>query len=536
MKRIKNADNNYLSEAQKSDDTQRCRISSFCIVQRTDEGVLLYHTVTGELLLLAFSEYEILNNGRDSDETWFRQLRDHGFLVSEDTDEYAVVDEMRVKRQQMNETAISSYTILPTTQCNAQCFYCYEKGISEQAMTLKTAEAVVSYITEHNAHNKISLSWFGGEPTVASDVITFICTRLREAQIEFESGIISNGYLFDEKLIRIAKDCWNLKNMQITIDGTETIYNATKNYKSAAESPYRIVLSNIRNLLDAGIYVSVRINLGQHNETDVYDLLSELREQFSGNKYFSIYVRPINNCYSDDRYLELVEKSTDINIMLVKSGEGGKINLPSFRAHSCMADSKSAVLINPNGELGKCEHYIYKKLYGSIFRDDEDIEILNDWQERVVFRTCRRCPLYPTCYILKGCEGGRYKCSETEMNNKIREIQNSMLAVYYKWKHGLEIFKSQKSFILKYSLRIDVSSDQTTARFFQNDSSNIIQNIEVNDTAKDILVFLRERHNFRDIISMLNNKYDTSNYPLEDIVVNYLEFLLRSQLIMAENI
>lgn len=52
--------------------------------------------------------------------------------------------------------------------------------------------------------------------------------------------------------------------IQVTLDGTEGVYNAVKRYVDAGEkSPYQVVLANIRGLLDAGVRVIVRLNVSR---------------------------------------------------------------------------------------------------------------------------------------------------------------------------------------------------------------------------------------------------------------------------------
>ncbi|MEI3172875.1 MAG: radical SAM protein [Lachnospiraceae bacterium] len=123
---------------------------------------------------------------------------------------------------------ITSYTIFTTTDCNARCFYCYEMGRSRIPMSDETAHKAAAYIAAHCGGEKVHLHWFGGEPLFNKQVIDIICTDLAEKGIVYESMIISNGYLFDGATVEQAVSHWKLKNVQITLDGTEEIYNRSK--------------------------------------------------------------------------------------------------------------------------------------------------------------------------------------------------------------------------------------------------------------------------------------------------------------------
>lgn len=71
-------------------------------------------------------------------------------------------------------------------------------------MTEDTAHEVAAYIANNIKHNKAHLRWFGGEPLVAKNIIDIICQDLANSGISIESSIISNGYLFNEKMVHQA--------------------------------------------------------------------------------------------------------------------------------------------------------------------------------------------------------------------------------------------------------------------------------------------------------------------------------------------
>jgi sulfatase maturation enzyme AslB (radical SAM superfamily) len=58
--------------------------------------------------------------------------------------------------------------------------------------------------------------------------------------------MFSNGLLFNDENIIKAKEIWNLKKIQITIDGTEPFYEKIKNVPSGS---FNILLANIKKLL-----------------------------------------------------------------------------------------------------------------------------------------------------------------------------------------------------------------------------------------------------------------------------------------------
>ena len=78
----------------------------------------------------------------------------------------------------------------------------------------------------------------------------------------------------------------SLKYIQITLDGTSDIYNATKHYVNPSHN-FNLVLDNIQKLVDNKIRPSIRINTTDDNTDDVMNLIDILYNRF-GNT-ISVY-------------------------------------------------------------------------------------------------------------------------------------------------------------------------------------------------------------------------------------------------------
>ena len=89
----------------------------FCAEQPHDNGVLMYNLLTKELLFLTQEEYD---HRLELD-----YLREHWFVVPENTNDKEYVDLVKwvLSTRQKKSDDITSYTIFPTTDCNARCFY-----------------------------------------------------------------------------------------------------------------------------------------------------------------------------------------------------------------------------------------------------------------------------------------------------------------------------------------------------------------------------------------------------------------------------
>ena len=420
--------------------------SSFVISKEVPEGLLLFQTLTCEMVLAC--------KGRE-DTSSDEFLREHLFVVPQSLDEKKLVNQYRTLRKMIDaindENIPSSYTIMTTTDCNARCFYCYEKGRSRIPMSEKTAMKVASLIKRNHSKEpkkEVNLHWFGGEPLYNGKVIDLICRELEKSGVPFKSGMTSNGYLFDEDTVQRAVNLWKLQKIQITLDGTETIYNRSKAFiYDGADSPYQRVVRNIGLLLDAGIKVTVRLNLGLHNADDLFALVRSLSDLYGSRKGFGCYAHALfeesagsGNVRQTDESRRLVyEKLEQLESLMANLGIKGKdASLPKeVRQNWCMADNGKSLMIAPTGDIGLCEHYSEDHFISHVDSadvvDEEMVAKFRERRERI--ELCDNCPIYPQCIRLKMC-GESANCTPEKVENQVNQIRFAMMRTYEKYRSG----------------------------------------------------------------------------------------------------
>ncbi len=400
-----------------------------------EDGVLLYHTLTGELLLLTAEEA-----GREESDGKLRaELIKKHFLVREDFDESAFGAQIRRIAEAMtpSEKRINSFTVFTTTDCNARCPYCYELGRPRRPMSDQTAHDAADYIVRACGGGKVTLRWFGGEPLYNPGAIEIITGELRARGVPFRSLMVSNGYLFDAETVRKAKREWALERVQITLDGTEEQYNKIKRFLHAEGSAYRRVLENIGLLLDAGIKVSIRMNASRTNMEDLCRLTDELAERFRGQKKISLYSVLLRDFTEDGTHPETEAKALamwdDLQSRILSSGLGELKPLPrQLQTNGCMADNDGAVTILPDGRLGKCEHESEQLLVGSIYTGVTDAETAARWKARVEVPQCRTCVLSPMCIRLRLCAWTGDRCTDGDRARMRLSLKQMILYENYR--------------------------------------------------------------------------------------------------------
>ena len=335
-----------------------------------EDGMLLYHTLTGELIL------------RENDDDCEDFMIEHGFLVPQDYNEQKMADQLRsVASMLAKKNEKTSFLIYTTTDCNARCFYCFEQGCKRVKMTVETAKSTADYMIRVSGDKILKLTWFGGEPLYNIEAIRMICSELSAAGKSFRSAMVSNGYYLNADIAKEAHENWNLSLVQITLDGTKEVYQRTKAYIERDENAYERVINNIRSAAEAGISVLIRFNMDQNNAQDLFLLADELKDKLAGLSNITgqcellhEYTGKIGLFSSETEAAETWQKLQE---KLDKQWPGRKMNLP-----------RSPIV----------------------------------------------CVFYPQCIILKRCNSADRGCTESVKRRKCWETEQKILAAYRQYK------------------------------------------------------------------------------------------------------
>ena len=118
-------------QVKKRDD--HYRLSFSCVSLFLENKTLLFNNITKELIQIPAS----LASLQEED---FDYLISHWFYVPEEFNEMRLADELLSVIQLIPISPKHyTYTILSTTQCNANCFYCFENTIKKYPMKKETA-------------------------------------------------------------------------------------------------------------------------------------------------------------------------------------------------------------------------------------------------------------------------------------------------------------------------------------------------------------------------------------------------------------
>ena len=102
--------------------------SIFNISQPFKNKILLYNTFTTSLVELTNDLYNDIFIEKNFSHSEVTLLFNMGFLVDDSYDEARAMENIRCEVIKNSSEKIANIIIAPTLECNAHCFYCFEKG------------------------------------------------------------------------------------------------------------------------------------------------------------------------------------------------------------------------------------------------------------------------------------------------------------------------------------------------------------------------------------------------------------------------
>ena len=441
-----------------------------------DNGELLVlNTFTGKLYKVHSKNAKMVNDilqqrNIDENKVPLYSLISEKLLVPSTADEYAYFRSCCSNIIHQSELGL---TILPTHQCNCRCVYCYE-NFNGGIMSSLVQDNLIKFVKNQiNRYASLNVSWFGGEPLLAMDVIkklsqNFInLCRIRKKQ--YGASITTNGTLLTIEVFRELQKC-RVYTYQITIDGTKEIHDAQRPLTTGGSS-YDLIIDNLVRIKQTirvnSFKIFVRINLTKSSLNNIDDYIHTIEELFGDDPRFIIHFNVAGN-WGGDRiggFLdELLTQSDNVSDKIKYSLDKLNSIFPvqnvdnSYRGSFCFSPGCNVgycnhFTIDTNGQVFKCAQIIRDSIpkigdlgvYPFVWDEYENSKWVYLASNESVSEKCQKCCLLPTgCYHYNNCIVAQYKNKYTDMlqpsvaecqgpkvkiENYIQELDNNKLYI-----------------------------------------------------------------------------------------------------------
>lgn len=274
--------------------------------QVDDQAILGYNSLTTALAELSAPEFAALQQFCTEPGNGYFEARGlgafrddlvkDGFLVPDDADEIAQIGATHAALKAQRERTIG-LTLVPTLDCNFRCTYCFSYARSER-MSAQVQAALLRFVAARlPGANGLSVTWYGGEPTLCLDVIETVTVQLRDMCERYgakylPAGMVTNGYLLTEKVAQRLKVA-GITHAQITLDGDRDTHNRRRPLQGGVGTFDRI-LDNVAAARDS-LEIQIRINVDRSNAGTAIAALDALIEHgLQGIPAYFGHVKPFS--------------------------------------------------------------------------------------------------------------------------------------------------------------------------------------------------------------------------------------------------
>ena len=305
--------------------------------------------------------------------------------------------------------------ILPMEQCNFRCVYCYE-SYSAGRIEDKVVEGIKNLLIARSKDlDVLSIGWFGGEPTLAYDVVVDLMKFIKydcphNPEMRLISDISTNGYLLTADRIRELVSL-GVTHFQVTFDGDKDQHDKLRiliGNRPTFNAIWKNVLVAKNSEID--FTMTIRIHVNKNNVESVRRFIYMAAQNLSGDHRFRFFIRELSQLGgNNDQFLPIFTNNREIEEILKDlRSEASNLGLELYKEGSynyvdiCYAAMPNSFVIRSNGEVNKCTVALNdgKNRVGKLLRDgtlqlDKEKMI---WWIRGMFSDDKdqlACPLLP---------------------------------------------------------------------------------------------------------------------------------------------
>jgi len=254
--------------------------------------------------------------------------------------------------------------VMPTEACNFRCVYCYEE-FAHGRMEARVVRGVKNLLsTRAPTLDSLTLSWFGGEPLLARDIIEDILVHVQtlvkeNPNLHLFSDITTNAYLLSQPLFKRLVD-FGVSQYQIPLDGPAELHDR-KRFLANGRGTFEKIWGNLLAMreVEKDFTIIVRLHVDKENFVTLPDLIEVYGRTFGHDPRFKLFPRRISHLGGpNDADLPVFEdkEGRRAEVALRHRAEKQRIEyIPSTRlAKICYAAHANSLVVRSDGRLNKC--------------------------------------------------------------------------------------------------------------------------------------------------------------------------------------
>jgi uncharacterized protein len=254
--------------------------------------------------------------------------------------------------------------IFPTEACNFRCIYCYETARGG-TMAPGVVESVNRFLRQRSSTlSQLGISWFGGEPLLALNVIRKISRQAmilaeRRDNLVYFADMTTNGFLLKPSVFQELIDL-EVRRFQISLDGVGQAHDV-KRVLAGGGGTFTQIWNNLKSFkrIKDQFTVVVRIHLATDNCASLAELINLYADTFATDKRFKLFIRPLSRlgCPRDSELPVLDdEHSAPLLEQLVRQAK--KLGIEPMTTADllplCYATRLNSFAVRADGSLNKC--------------------------------------------------------------------------------------------------------------------------------------------------------------------------------------
>jgi len=252
--------------------------------------------------------------------------------------------------------------VLPTEACNFRCVYCYE-DFKYKRMEPWVVEAIKALLNRRAPGlRSLCISWFGGEPLLASDIIMDVMRHAQALQashpgMDVEAAATTNGFLLDRSMLdRIVP--LGVRRFQITFDGPREVHDK-KRIRIGGRGTYDRIWSNLilARQSEHDVRILVRLHVDREDARAIPSFIDDYASEFRADPRFELYIRGLSRLGGpNDSSLPVLEgaEARDVIEGLRDHARATGIRIALGEDPVCYAARASSFVVRANGRLNKC--------------------------------------------------------------------------------------------------------------------------------------------------------------------------------------